>query len=118
MIAADADRQLLRLGARLKAMYAAQSAAWDACAGLADEHPLTVRASRMNHATGMIVDRIVALPAATVGGILVKALALRWCCSGTPYDPADLVAPGQYVTTDIRIFAGLANDLMRIVRLN
>jgi hypothetical protein len=63
--------------------------------------------------TGDIVAEIELLTATTLAGIQVKLRALRWCFCGEPITAEELSGNPE-PATDMRILAGLLNDLSAI----
>jgi len=59
-------------------------------------------------ATSEIAERIAALPATTLEGLRVKALAVMWC----GHDDIGLETFGD--TTDLRIAGAIVRDLLRV----
>ncbi len=79
------DAVLLRLGTEFDAVHALERAAWDAMTDddtVNDRHPSFVAMRAAADRTEVIVTRILAVPAATAAGVLVKTRALAWCRSG------------------------------------
>ena len=91
------DAELLALGERLRAAWAAEVAA--------PPHEEYEAAFEVSH---RIVDLIELLPATTHAGLRVKAMALSWCYSGEPVVEEEIF--GTCTTTNVQLSAGIVRD--------
>ncbi len=99
------DAALLELGRRLDLAWAAEHAAQSTCS---EEDEGDQEFEAFVDATGAIVGEIEALPATTLEGLRVKAVALHWCRGG------DLPLSWGAETTDERLAESIVNDLLRL----
>jgi hypothetical protein len=90
------DEALLALGAELLA------ASVDYAEKTGDEFEAAFAAC------AAIVDKIVAAPAATIAGLRVKALALRWCYAFAPFE----LIEEHGVSTDVYVLDSIVRDLV------
>ena len=105
--APSADAELLALGERLRRAWLEEN---EACAlndGVSNEDSINgVFFAR----SGAIVDEIEALPAVTLAGLKVKALAFSWCHCGEDID----VNTFNDKTTDVRLAGTIVRDLLKM----
>lgn len=99
------DAGLLRLGAAMEAAAARERAVW-ATIGTVDDGTYEAAAGRAADETFAVIRRIERVPARTVDGLRVKALALAWCRCGEPLEPD----AGE--TADVRLAYAIARDLL------
>jgi hypothetical protein len=99
---AGPDAALIRLGGEFEE-------AWNAAAAVAD----TAAEEHATACVSALVDRIVALPATTLRGVLVKRRALAWI-EVDDRITAESLADSKSVTTDMRLIAGILDSLTSI----
>lgn len=97
------DAELVALGREFDAAWAAEQEAFAS----RDE----VREDAAYEATRDVVNRIEAVVAASVAGLIVKARACSWCHDGEPFTPESF---NQEASTDLRLAAGVIRDLLAI----
>jgi hypothetical protein len=102
------DGYLLSLGKELDAASENETAVLAAADGLPGKEidrlydPARIRSKDL-------VEKIIATKATTIDGLKVKARALAWCHSG---DVIDATSFDSYPTTDIKVLASIAQDLL------
>jgi hypothetical protein len=108
------DAPLIFLGRLLDDAVAQGNEAWAAndCYGTAETNDLAQIAFRR---TSAIVDRIEALQATTLEGLQVKFRAIVWCF-GEDAITVENLTEDLHPTTDIRLIAGLLQDMQRMGR--
>lgn len=108
--ASHPDAGLIELGRRLRAAWAAEKATYvkwgDLTVPEADREITAAFDSVL-----AIVDQIERIPATTLEGVRVKALAVWWCCSGEPFDDGTFSFNGS-PTTDARLASAIMRDLL------
>ena len=109
---AVADAELLRLGAEFERSWAAEDDLSLRLLGDQSDAASDANEAAIN-ATSAIVEKIVALQATTLPGLIMKARAFAWCSSGDDVVTAEEMF-GPNATTDVRIMLGIVDDLRRI----
>ena len=109
------DAAILKLGTALAEALRREDTAWEAWRGANDDNgPRTRNAKAAYQRTASIIDQIERTPASTLPGLMIKLQALAWCRSGEPTTAADFIDLSDSPSTDIRLVAGLLNDLIRM----
>jgi hypothetical protein len=103
------DAALLSLGEKLRAAWANEVAIMDM---LADDQSLDADETyeAANAVCSELVEQIETLPARTLEGMKVKALAVSWCHSGAEWKQLT-----QGRTTDIRLAESILRDIQRLL---
>jgi hypothetical protein len=104
----DPISPLQGLGIELERLWKIESAMF------AREDLSDAEVSQCTEATSGVVNRILAVPAKTIGDFKVKARALAWCYGG---DEIDLDAPAN-ATTDIKLARSIIHDLLAMEASN
>lgn len=114
-----ADADLIALGKRLEAAWAAETAAWDALPEHDEYSPSYDHACNLSEAAEAIAATIERAPATTLPGLLVKGRAWRWS-RGTDAPPTagmfDLGPVHLHLeaSSDQRLALSLLTDLHRM----
>ncbi len=111
------DADLLRLGAQLLDAILVETAAWAVVGNLQpdvdDDWPEHVEAQAQMAVVGEIAERIGAIQAPSLAGVLVKVRAVVWCRCGDAFDPVNL-EPGLGngpPSTHAQILVSMLTDL-------
>ena len=92
---------------RIQALIAARDQ-WEALSNRPEVHALNSQAELAAEKTGSIVEQIEDVPAITIEGLKVKALALAWCYAG---DHEELEEFPEGHSTDCRLVRSIIRDL-------
>ena len=96
----------MELGEQFEAAWKAENAA-AACMGSHWSDTDHEQFERYSRATGAIVDKIEAMPAATLDGLRVKARAVAWCHQGE-----ERIEFADRPTKDLRLARSIIEDLL------
>lgn len=120
-LASSSDAALLAIGALFDAANEREQAASVPAEGADEEDLRSAVLDALDDATGVLVDRIIDLPATSLEGLLIKTRALRWARTGGEagpeifgYFPGIPDLPQGPGSTDERLVIALLADLYRI----